>query len=949
MKKISIMSWAMFCLLGLNQCTTNQCSVREQYAQNILAQMGKNAHISPERILRQAVQELEKCPKPSEKSKALMANCHHQMGVLVEDSSALLASQHYIDAVRLADVSDKKNLTVYQHALARTYIGLQDLEQAELLLKKIKHKLTEFPLLEGRLAYNKIYPPYNGGKKTLEKAIEAFESFLKDKQVTPAMRSVAYYEAGLAYWKLENQPKAQQYFDAVRFTDRLPQNAYYDMASFRLAKGDTIRAKQLLDNGLACNLNHADYMYYYGQFELDALRKKYNYNLLTNYQCSDRDVLATASAIASFKKAYSKSKKNDLSVTICKSLIWAEHFANVVPSIPLSALPESLLNDDNSEAAFYVGISAANEGKLEKALMKFKKASENKFMPNNIRAMSYFWQGLLENEPPVSIWNQAIQFYPNYPDALYKRGEFYTEETQLADTNKVNHYQLALQDFESVLNLNPLFWQAHLQKGIIYAEKKQYQNALQSFEFLIQKIKNAPTETHNTLKTNANLGKGIVLYRRSREAEAQKNDRKEAINCLKYAFAESDTTTAKTAYERRRFTATYYLYKLYQDKQNEETFKYVDYLKQYFERFKTESKLTAREKRLIKGIEVELGQQLEAYWVNPLLHTQDDTLVWYQNKLDLKLRIQSFYPLKDFEFKLDGKVIDDKLPNGLYTTNLNFPKDTTYKLEISLKNKLKSFQTTQYITVDSKKDTFQWTRKYALVIGNNSYTEWGVLQNAVNDAKIVKEFLEKAGFKVRFEENVDSERLKTALLSVKDSSENYDLTMLYYAGHGFNTGGSNYLVPTNASKTTPKAASFDTKSLFQSVYRYWVQPVNKARSKGKAFVWLFDACREEIEDASDCGNLNLDLNREQLLPNTVILSTAALGQTASDVNPCKMGMGNFAPRLQENFDTQKAENWSKEMIQLLDTKSVVLCGADKKMVPVVLSNLSVKILLLEAK
>jgi hypothetical protein len=88
------------------------------------------------------------------------------------------------------------------------------------------------------------------------------------------------------------------------------------------------------------------------------------------------------------------------------------------------------------------------------------------------------------------------------------------------------------------------------------------------------------------------------------------------------------------------------------------------------------------------------------------------------------------------------------------------------------------------------------------------------------------------------------------------------------------------------------------------------------------------------------------LNRERLLPNTIILSTAPLGRTAIEISPCITDLGNFVAHLRENFDASKPENVTKEVIQLLDTKSVNLCAMDEKMVPVILSNLSVKIVLL---
>jgi uncharacterized caspase-like protein len=95
----------------------------------------------------------------------------------------------------------------------------------------------------------------------------------------------------------------------------------------------------------------------------------------------------------------------------------------------------------------------------------------------------------------------------------------------------------------------------------------------------------------------------------------------------------------------------------------------------------------------------------------------------------------------------------------------------------------------------------QAQQKYALVIGNGAYTSITRLNNPVNDATDISAALRGLGFtvdqvtnagRVQMEEAVT--RLKNRLNAVKGS-----YGFFYYAGHGVQSNGENYLIPVDAN------------------------------------------------------------------------------------------------------------------------------------------------------
>src|SRR5262245_38367425 len=91
-------------------------------------------------------------------------------------------------------------------------------------------------------------------------------------------------------------------------------------------------------------------------------------------------------------------------------------------------------------------------------------------------------------------------------------------------------------------------------------------------------------------------------------------------------------------------------------------------------------------------------------------------------------------------------------------------------------------------------------KRVALVIGNSMYANAPKLVNPVNDAQAVSLLLQNAGFDfVASRNDLSIEQMRRAVRDFSDVARDADIAVVYYAGHGIEVGGNNYLVPVNAA------------------------------------------------------------------------------------------------------------------------------------------------------
>ena len=118
--------------------------------------------------------------------------------------------------------------------------------------------------------------------------------------------------------------------------------------------------------------------------------------------------------------------------------------------------------------------------------------------------------------------------------------------------------------------------------------------------------------------------------------------------------------------------------------------------------------------------------------------------------------------------------------------------------------------------------------RVALVIGNSAYTGTSPLTNPVNDATDMAAALRELQCDVILERDADEDAMDDALADFEERSAGADLALVFYAGHGMEMNGTNYLVPVDARLATAAAVERETITL-DSV----LAATSAARTRGK--------------------------------------------------------------------------------------------------------------------
>ena len=128
-------------------------------------------------------------------------------------------------------------------------------------------------------------------------------------------------------------------------------------------------------------------------------------------------------------------------------------------------------------------------------------------------------------------------------------------------------------------------------------------------------------------------------------------------------------------------------------------------------------------------------------------------------------------------------------------------------------------------------------RRIALVIGNGGYQNVHALDNPPRDAKLVAGALRDVGFQtVTLSNDLTRDKFFEVLRTFASDAEKADWAVVYYAGHGFEIGGVNYLVPVDARLAEDKDAEKEAVALEQVI-----AAVGGAR---KLRLVMLDACRD---------------------------------------------------------------------------------------------------------
>ncbi len=169
-----------------------------------------------------------------------------------------------------------------------------------------------------------------------------------------------------------------------------------------------------------------------------------------------------------------------------------------------------------------------------------------------------------------------------------------------------------------------------------------------------------------------------------------------------------------------------------------------------------------------------------------------------------------------------------------------------------------------------------YQKRLALVIGNSSYLNGGSLPNPVNDANAIASALQSVGFEVMKYQNVTQKEMKMAINSFGQKLSGYEVGVFYYAGHGMQNKGMNYMIPIEADLQTEAQIEFDCVAA-DRVLAYM------EAAQVKVNVIIMDACRnnpfERSWNRSAAGNGLAMMNAPT---GSLIAYATAPGRVASD-------------------------------------------------------------------
>jgi hypothetical protein len=172
-------------------------------------------------------------------------------------------------------------------------------------------------------------------------------------------------------------------------------------------------------------------------------------------------------------------------------------------------------------------------------------------------------------------------------------------------------------------------------------------------------------------------------------------------------------------------------------------------------------------------------------------------------------------------------------------------------------------------------------KRVALVIGNSAYENVARLGNPANDVIAMTATLKEAGFDV-----VDSRRnlkiadMRSAFRDFSDRSRDADVAVVYYAGHGIEVDGTNYLIPVDAALERDLDVYDEAFPLDQVLVT--IEPAKQLR------LVILDACRDNpfaktMKRTIGSRAVGRGLAKvEPTSPNTLIAFASKAGSTASD-------------------------------------------------------------------
>ncbi|MBR0899226.1 caspase family protein [Bradyrhizobium tropiciagri] len=206
-------------------------------------------------------------------------------------------------------------------------------------------------------------------------------------------------------------------------------------------------------------------------------------------------------------------------------------------------------------------------------------------------------------------------------------------------------------------------------------------------------------------------------------------------------------------------------------------------------------------------------------------------------------------------------------------------------------------------------------KRVALVLGNSAYRNTAPLANPVNDASVMASTLKNAGFDVvDFRKDLPAVETRRALREFADLARDADIALVYYAGHGIEVDGANYLIPVDAKLERDTDVYDEALSLDRILVA--IEPARKLR------LVILDACRDNpfaktMKRTLATRAIGQGLAKvEPTSPNVLIAYSAKAGSTAADGDgknsPFTIALSKFLPT--PGLDVRRAFGYVRDEV-----------------------------------
>jgi hypothetical protein len=172
-------------------------------------------------------------------------------------------------------------------------------------------------------------------------------------------------------------------------------------------------------------------------------------------------------------------------------------------------------------------------------------------------------------------------------------------------------------------------------------------------------------------------------------------------------------------------------------------------------------------------------------------------------------------------------------------------------------------------------------KRVALVLGNGAYQNVPQLPNPANDSAMIAATLKDAGFDVvDSRHDLSAVEMRRALRDFSDRARDADIALIYYAGHGLEVDGTNYLIPVDAKLERDADVYDEALSLDRILVA--AEPAKQLR------LVILDACRDNpftknMKKTVALRSIGRGLAKiEPTTSNTLIAYSAKAGSTAMD-------------------------------------------------------------------